>query len=164
MFKCLVNCSILVSPSGDLLLMPDSDNRICQKEQTSTGPTTDSDIHSNDNNNNNSDTPTSFAQLRLYGRNDYDTSVYVGYNFATKGDAALNKLSAQGWSLPAATHALEQTTLLLQHVQQFTENLILNKKEAAIRQSRASDHLQTTVPTLGGVAPCVGNSNNNNGS
>ena len=125
----LVDCSVLVSADGNLLLVPSvckyrkSDNHK-KTDQASVDRTTSllqqdtDDEEDNDQTEDDKKTADSssdddeqqelFSQLIAHGKDDYDSAIFFGNDLAG-GDLALNGFSAKGWSIPATSHALYQT-------------------------------------------------------
>lgn len=142
----LSDCSVLVSPDGDLLLVPQHGSVWSPKSKTSKSTTTTTS-NSNNNSNNNSK-PSLFMELMLNGKDDYDSAIFLGNDL--QGDKALNGFSAKGWSLPATNTALQQTCATLQHMSQWGEELVYAKKEAAARTIVAVEAMRQHIPVRGG--------------
>lgn len=90
----------------------------------------------------------SFSRLRLHGKDDYASSVYVGHDLDPAGDKALNGFSAKGWSIPATSLALEQTEQSLNAFAHFCEQMILSRKESAARTAFACENLRRAATTI----------------
>ena len=172
----LSDCSVLVSPDGDLLLVPQGrqdheelfgvskkkNRKHAQTNDTETKETSDStDLpdektkDSIDPSKSSSDmTSTSlFSELMLNGKDDYESAVFLGNDLAPLGDKSLNRFSAKGWSIPATSVALQQTEQSLQDLARFGEDVILAKKECAANTAIACDNLKARQPSMGGQAP-----------
>jgi hypothetical protein len=160
----LVDCSVLVSQDGNLLLIPPPEGQLGDSSDMLRSTT---DVASDDDeseSNSKQRRPSVFSKLISQGKDDYETAVFYGHDFSPKGDKALNGFSGQGWSIPASSYALQQTLLSLEHVGRFAEDVILHKKEAAARTHRSCEDVRQVWPLVGGMAP-VGrwdNNNNNN--
>lgn len=89
-----------------------------------------------------------FSNLRLNGKDDYESSIYVGHDLHPSGDKALNGFSAKGWSIPATSLALEQTEQSLNALAHFCEQMILSRKESAARTAFACDNLRRAATTI----------------
>ena len=123
----VADCSVLVSPDGDLLLMP-------QQNSTSSSSVLSQELG-----------------------DDYKAAIYVGNDYCPPdegiealttntagsggGDAHRNGFTGNGWSIPAASLALRQTEQSLHDFADFCEEIVLSKKEAAARSSVACDKL-----------------------
>jgi len=122
----LKDCSVLVSPDGDLLLLPSAQ----QGEGNASNDVT----------------------ARLQESEEYASSVFMGNDL--KSDRSLNGYSAVGWSATAASLALRQSVAGLRDMTTFVEELTLSRKEAAARSSRACDQFvmgmagEVTIPPL----------------
>ena len=169
--KQLVDCSVLVSPDGDLLLMPQGDRRslFAKKATTTTSSSSSSNNNNNinrnnnssrmlgsptkkndsDNNNSSSGSPMQAQRQAMFdelfnGKDDYESAVFLGYDLDTLGDKALNRFTAKGWSLPATTLALQQTEQTIHDWMHFCEQLVLLKKETAARMNIVCDALKAS--------------------
>jgi hypothetical protein len=163
----LTDCSVLVSPDGDLLLIPDNfytkhnnnddNHRSSLFQQTrrslNSAQTTNSNNTDETSLKTNTTTQTLLSELMANGKDDYESAVFLGNDIL--GDYALNGFSARGWSVPATSAALEQTQHSLRDVVAFCEDFILTKKEFAAKVSVACDTLRMKHPSLGGTAPHV---------
>lgn len=116
----LPDCSLLVSPDGEFLLVPTGENKNLFRKDLQLS---------------------SFSELMLHGKDDYQSSVFIGDDLY--GDKRLNRFSAKGWSIPATTVALEQAGASLQSMAHFCEQIVLSNKEGAARTSIACDNLRT---------------------
>ena len=127
--NAVADCSVLVSPDGDLLLMP-------QPKHASSSSVV-------------------LSQQQELGE-DYKAAIYVGNDYCDDdnieapttntagsggGDAHRNGFTANGWSIPAASLALRQTQTSLHDFSDFCEEIVLSKTEAAARSSVACDKL-----------------------
>jgi len=122
----LTDCSVLVSPEGELLLMP----------QQKTACTNDDG------------TIAAASKLSELGE-DYESAVYVGNDLGKD----MNGFTANGWSLPATNLALRQTQESLQDYSDFVEDIVLSKTEAATRNHVACDKLRAQSFEKGPVYP-----------
>ena len=127
----LVDCSVLVSADGDLLIIP--------QEQQATANTSE----------NESDkmlrrTPSMVKRTvsELFLGEEYESAVFMGNDLHVQGDKALNGFSAKGWSIPATSLALKQTEDCMGDLADFVEDMVLVKKDSAARQSQVVDRLR----------------------
>jgi len=164
----LLDCSVLVSPDGDLLLIPTTNNA-----SQSNGLNLSSHNHHQDPNNstngnhatatsataenNNLDGSTnsvhSASNLSTELGDEYESAIYVGHDLDVHGDRALNGFSANGWSLPATSLALRQTEQSLHDMADFCEEIVLSKKEAASKINVACDKLRAASFERGPIYP-----------
>ncbi|GKZ01367.1 hypothetical protein MPSEU_001087700 [Mayamaea pseudoterrestris] len=162
----LADCSVLVSPDGDLLLVPqgeDQRNLLLKRRQSklaSSSDKGDTETKSgegvvNEGTAASSSSQSMFTELMLNGKDDYESAVFMGYDLHPEGDKALNGFSARGWSIPATTAALQQTEQSLHDLTQFCEDMVLSQKEFAAKASVYCDNLRVNHPSLGGHAPQV---------
>jgi hypothetical protein len=136
----LVDCSVLVSADGELLIIP--------LEQS----TKDLTPQQNKDHDKTLQTPNLVQQRigQMLGE-EYASAVFMGNDLLPAGDKALNGFSAKGWSVPAASLAMKQTQDDMGNLAEFVEDLVLNKKESAARESQVVDQLRSMVdaPELG---------------
>lgn len=107
----LSDCSLLVSPDGEVILLPSqhhatsNDNKSVVSRQKSA----------------------LFDELGAVSHYDYRSAIYVGSDLQPYGDKALNGFSAKGWSIPSISLSLKQTELSLLHLEGYCENIIQAK-------------------------------------
>lgn len=114
----LPDCSLLVSPDGEFLLVPTGHKKLFVKDLQLS----------------------SFSELMVHGKDDYQSSVFIGDDL--HGDKRLNRFSAKGWSIAATSVALDQAGASLQSMAHFCEQIVLSQKECAARTSIACDNLR----------------------
>jgi hypothetical protein len=150
----LSDCSVLVSPEGDLLLIPgdprqlfnsgDNSNAVSAKilqADTEESPTASAMSSSS---------PSSlFSELMLHAKDDYASSVFLGTDLA--GDRALNRFSSKGWSITATSISVRQTCQAMQNAVDFCEQLAHHRKRAASRIADAFEALQLQTARLHGT-------------
>lgn len=131
----LVDCSVLVSADGELLIIP--------LEQSTKDLTAQ---QQNEDHDKTLQTPNLVQQRigQMLGE-EYSSAVFMGNDLLPAGDKALNGFSAKGWSIPAASLAMKQTQDDMGELAEFVEDLVLNKKESAARESQAVDRLRSMV-------------------
>lgn len=125
----LLDCSVLVSPDGDLLLMPQDKNGEDSPDMNAS--------------------PRSIAELG----EEYESAIYVGNDLNTKGEKEMNGFSANGWSIPATNLALRQTEQTLHDFSDFCEEIVLSKRGYAARSKEASDKLRMASYERGPIYP-----------
>ena len=135
-FTSIPDCSVLVSPDGDLLLMPQQQLQQQQQQQQQQV------------NHGHSQFTSPLSELG----EEYESAIFVGNDFEG-GDLALNGFTASGWSIPAASLALRQTEQSLHDFADFCEEVILSKKDASSRQSVACDKLRALSYERGPTMP-----------
>jgi hypothetical protein len=136
----LVDCSVLVSADGELLIIPQEQST---KELTP---------QPNEDDDKTLQTPNVVQQRigQMLGE-EYASAVFMGNDLLPAGDKALNGFAAKGWSIPAASLAMKQTQDDMSDLAEFVEHLVLTKKESAARESQVVDRLRSMVdaPELG---------------
>lgn len=147
----LYDCSVLVSPDGDLLLLPQEQQQ--QQQQT---------YNKTLNNNNASETIAQSSSLNGENMEDlsrhsqassntselgdeYTSAIRIGNDWAINGEKIMNGFTCNGWSIPAVSLALRQTEQLLHDFADFCEEIVLSKKESAARSSVACDKLKSVT-------------------
>ena len=133
------DCSVLVSPDGDLLLVPQEPRRTVQQLQESQPQPLPQSPYAH------------FLASRK-DSDDYNSAVIMGYDLQGRGDYTLNGFSAMGWSAAATSLAIRQSEQSLREMTSFMEELITTKKEHAARAANACDHLHH-MSEHHGVAP-----------
>lgn len=144
----LKDCSVLVSPDGDLLLVPqDAQDLSSSQEKTSEDTKIDSEDDTTEKDEQKAQTteaPSLSAVLSGdFGEGSplYESAVLMGNDL--RPDKTINGFSASGWSPPATSLAVRQTEQSLRQMVTFVEGLILSQKDAAARAGFACDQLRT---------------------
>jgi hypothetical protein len=147
----LVDCSVLVSPDGELLIIPQEQigkeekekrRRDSRKNQSKEGgceaeeEATDRVI-----------VPEYNLQSSELGE-EYNSAVFLGNDLHYHGDLTLNGFSCKGWSLPAASLALKQSADAMGDLAGFVEDLVLTKKSGAAQENQMVDKLRRIVGVL----------------
>ena len=173
------DCSVLVSPDGDLMLVPQERRPIepmINQSNNSTQITPEKKTNGKENAINGPSAKTSPYAAFLASRqdsDDYNSAVIMGYDLRGKGDQALNGFSAMGWSAAATSLAIRQSEQSLREMTSFMEDLITSKKEHAARAAQACDHLRHMSDHYGVAPPLpipvairnsTGSSNGSNGN
>jgi hypothetical protein len=144
----LQDCSVLVSPDGDLLIIPQdtqdsnaraalTDNSI-EKEETAKEDSENGDPTT---------APVSLLgsafELGVAESDAYESAVVMGNDI--RNSRTVNGFSAMGWSPTATSLALRQTSETLREMTAFVEMLILSRKETAARESHACHVLRAAA-------------------
>ena len=127
----LQDCSVVVSPDGNLLIIPQEQ---VEEQKDSKIPDTPPRPRHN--------TGVDFTDT-----DEYASAVIMGNDL--KPDKAINGFSAMGWSPSATSLALRQTTESLRQMTSFVEMLILSRKEIAAREQHACDVLRSAAGITG---------------
>lgn len=127
----LVDCSVLVSADGDLLINPQEQQK---KSDDSEAPDS-------------STLPTITTLQRTASElgEEYSSAIFVGDDLSIAGDKALNGFSAKGWSIPGASLALKQTNDNMGDLTEFVEDLVLTKKSCAAQENQMVNKLRPLV-------------------
>ena len=133
----LPDCSVLISPDGDLLLIP-------QEQQTSLKDKGKKSTHSTASTGSSS-RYAPYMQELLQSDEEYESAMFRGTDLLPAGDKALNGFSAQGWSFPASSLALKQTEYAMTDMIDFVEDFVLAKKESATKECLAVEKLKVLV-------------------
>jgi hypothetical protein len=142
----LADCSVLISPDGDLLLIP--------QEQHMKEVLTSSSNNSHSSSSSTTDTTALRDRSSLYVNSvkellltneEFESAIFRGTDLLQGGDKSLNGFSAQGWSIPAASLAMKQNEYAMADLADFAEDLVLTKKNNAIRESQVLDKLKILV-------------------
>jgi hypothetical protein len=136
----LADCAVLVSADGELLIIPQQQQSLQAQQGHEQSSTT------NDNSNND-EGKASFdgRAMEVFSKDlgeEYESAVFMGNDFNPTGDKDLNGFSAKGWSLPAATLAMQQTQDDMNELAEFIEDMVLLKKESAAKESQAVDRIR----------------------
>lgn len=125
----LLDCSVLVSPDGNLLIIPQDKH----EQQQATSPFR--------------------ATIDFAETDEYASAVVMGNDL--KPDKTINGFSAMGWSPSATSLALRQTSQSLKEMTSFVEQLILSRKEIAAREQHACDVLRSAagISSQGTIPP-----------
>lgn len=132
----LSDCSVLVSPEGDLLLIPGDPRQLFRKEEQGdelqnqghggAGPAAPSCASS-----------ALFSELMLHAKDDYASSVFLGTDLY--GDRTLNRFSSKGWSITATSAAVRQTSYAMRHTADLCETVVRRRCEVAAKTAEAVD-------------------------
>lgn len=127
----LVNCSVLVSPEGELLIIPQQKHKDENygKEEEAEGLKTDWQ---------------SSTQSDELGE-EYNSAVFLGNDLHSQGDKRINGFSAKGWSMAATSLALKQSADSIDELSHFLEDLVLTKKMSAAQENQSIDKLRKVV-------------------
>jgi hypothetical protein len=149
----LQDCSVLVSPDGDLLIIPQDTQDCCSSTAgVSDDSTEKEDTEKEDCEN---DYPTiapvtrsgAGLDLGVAESDAYESAVIMGNDLRIS--KTNNGFSAMGWSPTATSLALRQTSESLREMTAFVEMLILSRKETAARESHACDVLRAAAGISG---------------
>jgi hypothetical protein len=164
----LMDCSVLVSADGELLLVPQGEHQTLYQtrslshsgeakptevasEQSKDGiQAQESESDREEKTCASTSTSAVVSELMRTSRSDYESAVFLGNDLHPAGDKALNGFSAKGWSVPATSMAVQQSVDQLNDLVQFCEVTVLNHKDAAARASGACDNLRMAHPAMGG--------------
>ncbi len=141
----LMDCSVLVSPDGDLLLV-NSQTVASQWKKSGTedileGNGEDVNPERED------DALTLFSQLIAQGKEDYESAIFLGNDL--KKDHQFNGFSAKGWSIPATSHALYQTEQSMQHLGSFCHDVLTaSKQQICADVSKLCQRWRQTHPSV----------------
>jgi hypothetical protein len=136
----LMDCSVLVSADGDLLIIPRKQQNRSDNEETTERP---QNLRSQ-----------SFLQRNVSELGaEYSSAIFMGSDLNTAGDKALNGFSAKGWSIPAGSLAMRQSADVMADLADFVEDLVLSKKSCAAQESQMVHGLRPLVegPERGGL-------------
>ena len=123
----LVDCSVLVSADGELLIIPQAQQ--LQKEELKKDNRTKSLLDR---------TSSDFGE-------EYQSAIFMGNDLDVVGDQGLNGFSAKGWSIPAQTLAVKQSADAMGDLTDFVERLLLAKKSTSAQESRLINQLKPLV-------------------
>jgi hypothetical protein len=125
----LVDCSVLVSANGELLIIP-------RELQTK-----DAAVRKNDRTKSKSyldRTSTDFGE-------EYQSAIFMGNDLNFEGDKAMNGFSTKGWSIPATTLAIKQSADSMGDFVHFAEQLVRAKKLCAAQEYQMAKKLHPLV-------------------
>lgn len=123
----LVDCSVLVSADGELLIIP--------RELR----TKDVEERKNDRTKSYLDrTSTDFGE-------EYQSAIFMGNDLNVEGDKALNGFTTKGWSIPATTLAIKQSADAMGEFAQFADQLVKAKKQCAAQENQMAKKLHPLV-------------------
>lgn len=143
----LTDCSVLVSPDGDLLLV-NSQTVSSQWKKSGNRMEDISEVSENgdDFTEPDEDAVTLFSQLIAQGKEDYESAIFLGNDL--QKDHNLNGFSAKGWSIPATSHALYQTEQSMQHLGSFCHDVLTaNKQQLSSEVSKLCQRWRQTHPS-----------------
>lgn len=122
----LIDCSVLVSPDGELLIIPQQQNGKKEEQQR---------VHK------------SWCwetQSNELGE-EYHSAVFLGNDLPDQGDKATNGFSTKGWSVAAASLALKQSADSMGDLSQLLEELVVAKKSSTTKENQTIDKLRSMV-------------------
>jgi hypothetical protein len=125
----LVDCSVLVSANGELLIIP-------RELQTK-----DAAVRKNDRTKSKSyldRTSTDFGE-------EYQSAIFMGNDLNFEGDKAMNGFSTKGWSIPATTLAIKQSADSMADFAHFAEQLVRAKKICAAQEYQMAKKLHPLI-------------------
>jgi len=132
----MVDCSVLVSPDGELLIVPQKQNNVTVEEDERGEPKVqrirtslswNPEIQSND-----------------LGE-EYCSAVFLGNDLPNQGDRAMNGFSSKGWSMAAQSLALKQSADSMAELTEFLEELVLAKTSTTIREKKMIYKMRSMV-------------------
>ena len=134
----LVDCSVLVSPDGDLLLVNQGSARTLFQNKAKVATSASNEGGETAPGDSGQEPPDHmFSQLIAQGKDDYEASVFLGNDLVP--DRELNLFSAKGWSFAAASHALYQTEHTMKQWLAYVQAMTMQ------RHSNASAALHDTL-------------------
>lgn len=153
----LTDCSVLVSADGELLIIPQAQ---AQQQSKDANPTNSRYREEESSSTSTSENPPKYARIQEILKqsatelgNEYESAIFFGNDLDTSGDMALNGFGSHGWSIPASSLALRQTSDILQDFADFCEDLVLTKKSTAASENQMLNRLRPMVegPEHGGL-------------
>ena len=149
----MVDCSVLVSPDGELLIIPQQQN--CKDEQerghnTFCGDTENSynqEGKVNDIVNEDGEQDkwwNSNVQSSELGE-EYASAIFLGNDLPGQGDKAMNGFSTKGWSMAAVSLALKQSADSIADLAQFFEEHIMHRKLRTVKETQTIEKLRNIV-------------------
>jgi hypothetical protein len=149
----LVDCSVLVSADGELLLIPQEQQtkeakRLTLEAALAASPTTKRKLYQEEEERF-LDGATAFwrqdeRQANELG-DEYQSAVFMGNDLHNHGDRALNGFSAKGWSTAASSLAMKQSADAMRDLAGFVEELVLTKKSCAAQENQMLNKLREMV-------------------
>lgn len=146
----LVDCSVLVSPDGELLIIPQEqigkEEREIEKRRRDSRKDQSKEVKTEEE--------ATYRVIPGYNLQsselgeEYNSAVFLGNDLHYHGDLTLNGFSAKGWSLPAASLALKQSADAMGDLVGFVEDLVLTKKSGATQENQMVDKLRRNVGVL----------------
>lgn len=144
----LTDCSVLVSPDGDLLLLPnEQDGSVSSRDEAAQGGESEDKDPGPEQNDQEQAPPAMLSDARFCTGGEFESAVFMGNDLRTGGDKAVNGFSAMGWSPSAASLAIRQSEDAIRSTAAFVEDIMLIRKEGAARASQACDKLRTNGST-----------------
>ncbi|VEU43393.1 unnamed protein product [Pseudo-nitzschia multistriata] len=148
----LTDCSVLVSPDGELLIIPQQ-----QQQYSKEGRANDSE-ESHDKEVDGEGMPAepkrkekSHSWFDAHGTasnelgEEYNSAVFLGNDLHKEGDKNLNGFSAKGWSTAATSLALKQSADLMGDFADFMEQLVQTKSPSTAQEKRPIDKLRSMI-------------------
>lgn len=144
----LMDCSVLVSPDGDLLLV---NSQTVTSQWKKSGNRMEDISEASESgeafNEPDEDALTLFSQLIALGKEDYESAIFLGNDL--QKDLNFNGFSAKGWSVPATSHALYQTEQSMQHLGSFCHDVLTaNKQQLCSDVSKLCQRWRQTHPSV----------------
>mmetsp|Transcript_57236 Transcript_57236/g.63936 ORF Transcript_57236/g.63936 Transcript_57236/m.63936 type:complete len:942 (-) Transcript_57236:401-3226(-) len=131
----LVDCSVLVSADGELLIIPQQ--QLGKEEQEKQRR----DFGKNQSNESEAEEAIDRAELG----EEYNSAVFLGNDLHYHGDKRINGFSSKGWSTPAASLALKQSADAMGCLAEFVEDLVLTKKSGAAQENQMADKMHRII-------------------
>ncbi len=119
----LLDCSVLVSADGELLIIPQQQNDTSSASEGA-------------------NKSWCWKQSSELGE-EYDSAVFLGNDLPDLGDEAMNGFSAKGWSMVAASLALKQSTDSMGDLARFLEELVVTKTSSNEQTFKTMDKLRS---------------------
>jgi len=153
----LIDCSVLVSPDGELLIIPQQqhskEGQEKQRDGYSNG-TEESDGEGGEEKDKTGEPERReglkswcWVQNNQYNElgEEYNSSVFLGNDLRKQGDKKINGFSAKGWSTAAASLALKQSADSMGDLTHFLEELVLNKELCTAQDNQRIDKLRSMI-------------------
>jgi len=142
----LVDCSVLVSPDGELLIIPHQQQSTEGKSEScdEDGEGKDTTGESDEQYGLESWCWANSIQSNELGE-EYKSAVFLGNDLRKHGDKEINGFSAKGWSTPATSLALKQSADSIGDLAHFLEELVLAKKANATKENQTADMIRKMV-------------------
>lgn len=148
----LVDCSVLVSADGELLLIPQDQQtkeakRLSLEAAMAASPASKRRLIREEEERfldhargfwNHERQPNDLGV-------EYQSAVFLGNDLYNHGDEVLNGFSAKGWSVTAASLAMKQSANAVGDFAEFVEELVLTKKSCAAQENQMINKLRDMV-------------------
>jgi hypothetical protein len=154
----LLDCSVLVSPEGNLLFVPQSTHQslFSSSKERQESLVSDSDNQGDDEK---AEQEKACRELLANSADDYEAAMFLGNDLHPAGDKKLNGFSAKGWSVSATSKALEQTCATLAALSAFCDELVATKMHTSLHLGRACAKLREKSSPNGGTNIPMGSAN-----